>query len=526
MRVLVASLIAALCLMLAPAAAAKSSPSAAGEWVGGFEIDHRWIFCRLVLPDADSAPATLDIPTEGILARPLDGLHTGPARAAFRAATPSGELAFQGQLRGNTLAGAVNRDGRGGRFELWRAFPMEPWLFGAYVGSYALEEDSSMMVFQMGNHLCAMTSRRIVPIYPLDETTYFAEDGSRIAFNRDKEGTVTGLTWQPRHSETRAASRVRPYEERELVFRNSPVRLSGTLFLPPGEGPFPAVVLVHGSGRQDRSTLRMFADRFARAGIAALAYDKRGVGASTGDYARASLADLAGDALSAWDSLRDIPEVDAGAIGLWGISQGGWVSVLAAAKAPEIAWVILVSGPGVSPATQQTYRLDQEMRDAGISDHGRREVLAAWEALFTWLRSGRGQEPLAAMVDRLGADEAMRAWLPPPPGAVPPEAWFLHLGIDFDPSPVLATLRCPVLAIYGELDRLVPVNVSTNRIQAALRRGHNPDFNIHIFPRANHNLMSGTRGSRSELLTAREFAPGFFETMIDWLRARFPATAP
>ena len=135
--------------------------------------------------------------------------------------------------------------------------------------------------------------------------------------------------------------------EEAVRFASGKVNLAGTLVLPEGPGAHPAVVLFHGSGAQTRN---LFAARwFASQGLAALAYDKRGVGESTGDFRAIPFMELCDDGLAALRSLKSRKEIDAKQIGVWGLSQGGWLGPLAASRSAEVAFVIAVSGPGVSP---------------------------------------------------------------------------------------------------------------------------------------------------------------------------------
>src|SRR5262249_55498938 len=132
--------------------------------------------------------------------------------------------------------------------------------------------------------------------------------------------------------------------EEAVVFHNGAVRLAGTLLLPRTDKPVPAVVFVHGAAYHDREDNREEAEFFARRGIAALIYDKRGCGASTGDWTAASQFDLAEDALAAIRLLKGRPEIDKRHLGLWGMSQGAGVIPLAAVRSPDIAFLIAVSG--------------------------------------------------------------------------------------------------------------------------------------------------------------------------------------
>src|SRR5262249_49857425 len=138
--------------------------------------------------------------------------------------------------------------------------------------------------------------------------------------------------------------------EEQVNFPSGSLSLAGTLVLPGEPGPYPAVFLFHGSGPQERdlSTARWFAGQ----GVAALAYDKRGVGGSTGDFRTGPFMDLCDDGLAAVAYLKSRKEINVRQVGVWGLSQGGWLGSLAASRSPDIAFVIAVSGPGVSPGEQ------------------------------------------------------------------------------------------------------------------------------------------------------------------------------
>src|SRR5579862_2847540 len=145
-----------------------------------------------------------------------------------------------------------------------------------------------------------------------------------------------------------------------VEFRSGEATLAGTLFMPGTPGRHPAVVLYHGSGPQPRDSAR--AEWFARCGVAALAYDKRGVGQSTGDFRRVPFPDLVEDGLAGVAFLKARGDIDGRHIGVWGLSQGGWLGPLAAARSRDVAFVIAVSGPGVTPGEQMIFYWANELR--------------------------------------------------------------------------------------------------------------------------------------------------------------------
>lgn len=259
---------------------------------------------------------------------------------------------------------------------------------------------------------------------------------------------------------------------REVSFANAGSTLHGTLHLPARGTGRPGVVLVHGSGPGRRSSLAAHAEAFARAGIVVLTYDKRteGYSATRRDYGL-----LAGDALAAVRLLAAQPETDPARVGLWGFSEGGWVAPLAASRSDEIAFLVLVGASGLPPVRQQAWALESYLRRNGV----------------------RG-----SMVDAL-ADVGIRQLRA---AGVFPEA-------DYDGLPVLRALRLPVLAIWGEHDRVVPPAESLLIFHEAL--AHNGLLTLQVIPGADHGVRA--RGSST-------LAAGYVELVTSWITG-LPATA-
>jgi uncharacterized protein len=314
------------------------------------------------------------------------------------------------------------------------------------------------------------------------------------------------------------------------------VSLAGTLLIPQGSGPHPAVLFLHGSGPQTRdSPHRFLADFFARRGFASLIYDKRGTGASTGvpwERSGDRFDDLAADALAGVRMLSRRPEINPRQIGLWGHSQGAWLAPLAASRSQQVAFVILLSGGGVTPAEQELYDDEVKLRDHGFSEAQVAEALALLKGADDYARTGAGwdrfQAALQAARGKPWFPEIDRFPLLLPEAAPPWRGWRAIL--DFDPRPVLRRLRVPVLAIYGESDQLTPARESVRRVAMALKTGGNRDVTIRILPGADHGLWVAPKpGARWDWDRP---APGWLDGMVDWLRRRLamnrtmhPATA-
>jgi uncharacterized protein len=180
-------------------------------------------------------------------------------------------------------------------------------------------------------------------------------------------------------------------------FASGDIALAGTLILPEGSQPHPAVVLFHGSGLQKRDLIT--ARWFAAEGIAALAYDKRGVGESGGDFRKVPFMELCDDGLSAIKYLKSRKEIDVKRIGVWGLSQGGWLGPLAASRSADVAFVIAVSGPGVSPGEQMIVYYANELREQGMDEGDVQEASTVRRDIWGYMSSGLGYEKTKAELD-------------------------------------------------------------------------------------------------------------------------------
>lgn len=307
--------------------------------------------------------------------------------------------------------------------------------------------------------------------------------------------------------------------EEAVRFTSGSIELGGTLVLPAGSKPRPAVVLFHGSGpqRRDIFTARWFASR----GIAALAYDKRGVGESSGDFRSVPFMELCDDGLAAIAYLKSRKEIDAKRIGVWGLSQGGWLGPLAASRSSDIAFVIAVSGPGVSPGEQMIVYYANELRRQGVSEGDVREASAVRRDIWSYMETGQGYEKTKTELDEARAKRWFRQAkaqqddsfgpLPTPADRNKPVGrsllWFGQEAV-YDPVPALRALRVPALFLFGDKDQLIPVEESVAVIQQVLAQDKRHDFTIRVFPGVDHEMRLDASG---------EVDPRYLDAMRDWL---------
>ena len=370
-------------------------------------------------------------------------------------------------------------------------------------------------------------SGEIRTLYPTDHDQFFAGPGmavstsveSRIEFQRDGTGRITSLTWQHEAAAPRTARRVEIEKHEDVRFSNGDVQLAGTLISPTTGGKHPAIILVHGSGAENREYMLPWSRFLIRRGVAVLGYDKRGVGGSTGDWNTASFQDLAGDVVAAFEYLKTRSDIDHAQIGLLGISQAGWIMPLAAVRAKDIAFLISISGAGVPAAETTIDQARNEMTMTGMPPQTVDEIIALLKLQYEFARTGRGWDEYAAARERL----AVRMGKPPDtiPGTPDHPYWqFIKRLYFYDPVPTLRQLQTPTLALWGELDNNILPEKNKAAWEAALKAGGNRDYTLKVLPKANHAQWEAKVGSNAETKSLQRFVPAYFTTIQDWLAKR------
>ncbi len=341
-----------------------------------------------------------------------------------------------------------------------------------------------------------------------------------VTFIEDAKGKVKGLLRKQSSGRRRSARKLDSYQREEVSFRSGGERLTGVLLTPAGRGAHPALVLIGGTGAAERNSVLPIAQFLLAHGVALLGYDQRGVGGSTGDWRTASLQDFAQDTIAAVRLLKGRREIDSKRIGVFGASQGGWVAPLAAAQSRDIAFVISVSGPGVSPAEVELDRLENDLRARGFPAAEIREAVDLMNLRYEVTRGVKPVETLLAAVEKA----ADAPWLPYAPVPRTADSWLLahwrNLPLDYDPATALGKLRVPVLALFGALDRNVLEPKNADRWRAALGKGGAQDYTLRIFPTANHMLLEARTGAEEEYATLQHFVPEYEPTLLRWLQQR------
>jgi pimeloyl-ACP methyl ester carboxylesterase len=331
-----------------------------------------------------------------------------------------------------------------------------------------------------------------------------------------------------------------PYVAEEVTFKNAgaAVTLAGTLTKPKGKGKFPVAVLITGSGPEDRDEaifghkpFLVLADYLTRRGIAVLRFDDRGVGKSTGAFAKATSRDFATDVEAAVAYLKTRKDVNLKQIGLIGHSEGGLIAPMVATEYPGIAFVVMMAGPGVN-GEEIIYRQSELIaRAQGAADTTIAQQDALQRRVFTIIKRNLDSAATAIELNRLAseADSIARARGEQPDSALKlaiaqqiqtvQSPWFRYF-LTYDPKPALLKLTCSVLAIYGSKDLQVEPAQNMPVLEDAFRTSKHPDWLVKELPGLNHLFQTANTGSVNEYAQIEEtMSPLALELIGNWVAA-------
>ena len=320
------------------------------------------------------------------------------------------------------------------------------------------------------------------------------------------------------HLEREGAEQSARFTEIETSVPTATRRLGATLLMPIATHRVPAVVLIHGSHGPDREDLRGPASIFARNGIAALIYDKRDLGADQSQPHRYSFRELADDARAAVKVLRQRSDIDGDAVGIFGISEGGWVAPLVAESNRDVAFVLVVAAPAVSYAMVEDVMTAAQLRAADGSDADVAAMLRLFHQVNDYVRHGGEAGALTAQLvaashQRWANSVAIPRRAPTTADIRTDVRW---RELDYEPAEHWRRVQVPVFGAWGA-DDLHPVTESVAAIRSALGKDRH-DVSLHVYPRATHELLvSSQRGSAWQW---PRLAPGFIDDMIRWATAR------
>lgn len=332
-----------------------------------------------------------------------------------------------------------------------------------------------------------------------------------------------------------------PYNEEEVGYRNvkDNVKLAGTLTVPRGDGKFPAVILITGSGAQDRDStvlehrpFLVLADYLTRRGIAVLRVDDRGIGGSDLGSLAATTENYVGDVLAGIEYLKSRREINSSQIGLIGHSEGGIIAPLAAVRSKDVAFIVMLAGSGQAGDEVILTQINLLNKAGGETPETIAKAVDFQKSLFAIIKSEPDDKLAADKINamtaarksqmseqelvRFASTEAnLKAQLP-----LLLSPWYRYF-LAYNPRPTLEKVKVPVLALNGENDAQVSAKENLAIIEAALKAGGNKDYTVKSFPKLNHLFQTSQTGAPSEYGIIEEtFSPPVLELISDWILKR------
>jgi len=301
-----------------------------------------------------------------------------------------------------------------------------------------------------------------------------------------------------------------------VSFHNRDIKLAGTLYKPDEDGIYPAIVVVHqaSGGEQTDPFYEHLKTELSKRGIAVLVFDRRGSGASQGNFETADFDDLADDVIAVVEYLQARADIDGLKIGLHGTSQGAWIAPIAAAKKPDIACVVAVSASGVSPAEQMDYGVSFHLEQDGYDLAVISKVIELRTLVNEYFRGHLSREYVAEKLALYESEPWFRKGYLYPSQELPVDIaeskW--HYEMDYEPLSIWKKVKQPTLFLFAEVDEWVPIGASMKNYKAAT--SHLSDVAIHQINKTNH-LMSVSPDE--DIL---DISHEYLDVLISWLMSK------
>ena len=328
------------------------------------------------------------------------------------------------------------------------------------------------------------------------------------------------------------------YHSEEVTFLNKKenILLSGTLTLPKKEGNYPVVILISGSGAQNRDnevlghkSFLVIADHLTKNGIGVLRYDDRGVGKSKGNFKMATSADFATDVESAVTYLKTRKEIHPKKIGLVGHSEGGFIAPIVASKSKDVSYIVLLAGTGISGDKILLLQQDLIARASGVSDIIIKKSLETNSKMFEMINKSKDSLTLKTALTNLLMDSLKNNTSAEMPNGMTKDEFvnrqidqisspWMQYFIKFDPAKTLVKIKCPVMAVNGEKDLQVPPKENLSAIKNALIKGGNKNITTKEYINLNHLFQECKTGSPDEYATIEQtFSPIVLNDITQWI---------
>lgn len=553
--------------------------SVAGDWEGTLELPGAKLKIVFhIVSENDAYSATWDSPDQGAMGLPVDKIVVTGSDIALD--LMGGKASYAGvyqeendQLAGKFMQGGLKLDLNLMRQQAdERKLATEPTtpVTGDWYGKLETPMGNLRMVFHIqeyeGGELAATLDSPDQGMKGLSASAISYEDGKLTvgmmggaatfngAYNKEGEN-IEGVFKQggqeipllmereklegPKRPQTPQAPF--PYTEEKVKYPNqeADIELGATLTLPAGNGPHPVLIMISGSGAQDRDEnilghqpFWVIADYMSRKGIAVLRFDDRGVGESSGDHSTATSADFATDVEAGITYLQSRKDIRQDKIGLMGHSEGGMIAPIVASRNKLVDFIVLLAGPGTNGAELLALQQKDIMEAQDISSSTIEKWLTINERIYKLLEeekdteafkerlneeapvllkdlSDEEKETLEIDEERLGTSMSIYA-----------SPWFRYF-LSYNPEEFLSMVTCSVLAVNGEKDLQVSSKENLSAIEAALKKAGNKDFTIKEFPGLNHLFQSSETGSPTEYGSIEEtFSEEVMKYVHAWIMER------
>jgi len=483
-----------------------------------------WVVLLAILALASAcAPAAPAPAASQPTAAPAPAATAGEASATGEAASLEGHWEGEIDIMGQKLPIQLDLSGQAGTID----FPTQG-AKGIHLENFSAQGDA--VHFE---------------VLPAPRTAIFDgnAEGDTISGSFEQAGYKGTFTATRAEVKPQATAEAKEYREEEVTFDNGDVTLAGTLTLPEGAGPHPAVVLISGSGAQNRDEevfgfkpFAILADHLTKQGIAVLRYDDRGMGGSTTGTADDTSETYASDVQAAVDYLKGRSEIAATQIGLVGHSEGGIIGPIVATQGGDIAFLVLIGSTGVPGKELLPAQVGAIALASGATEEETKAAVALEERVIAAVLTGEGMNQVKSELVEQYRDAAEEMTEEQRKALGDVDAWanrvvqaqldqmaipWMTFFLTHDPAATLEKVDVPVLALFGGKDAQVPAEMNETAMKAALAKGGNTDVTTKVFPEANHLFQAAGTGSPNEYTELEpEFLPGFLDTISEWILAQ------
>ena len=525
-----------------PSPIPSPSPSPTVWYTGGYGVPGAFFYTAIELVDAGgTVSGKLYQPFNRADAQPLQNLSMNGEKLTFNV----DQLYFVLERTSYGYSGLV-RDQKGKReqkVDLVKRLTSTPReVLAAYEGTYQIDAQRTLTLsLTAGGFYLELPSGRTGALFKVSDNESNVEltngpcmyciKPEYLNLRLDKNQREPAKTIQIKiGGRAYSAQRLTSYREEEVTFTSADgTQLSGSLLIPAGKSRHPAVVFAHGSNAQTRNgfngNIRFIAEAYARSGIAALIFDKRGTGRSKGAWQTANFDLLADDVAAGVEFLRTRAEIRPDRIGLTGSSQAGWIMSWAATRVPDVRFIQMRSS---SPMSVREANRDQLVLMMEAERYPRSEIQRALDMrdmIDDYAVTGRNWEQLEAAAKQVEKEYWMTQFIGGLPAKDSPDHAWLRKAFSYDTTGPVRNFKGAWQAIYGASDIVVDVPEARAWFEDALRYGRSNDVTIEVVPNADHNYYETRTGlDHREFPGYSRYVPGIFDKITRWANERMRNT--